>query len=152
MQLPHYVAMLADAEHTLAQAHLEVADGHPADADVVFACRRFAGQCLDHAADLAPVRERYPAVGLLEPERLHPDPPGPARTGPVGLLRDLADLLQLATLVESTWELVGQAAQGVRDRELNTMAATAGTTLDAQLAWLRMRMRSEASQALLVAN
>lgn len=41
---------------------------------------------------------------------------GPAHTGPLELLRDLDDLSQLATLVASTWELVGQAAHGTCDR------------------------------------
>jgi hypothetical protein len=74
------------------------------------------------------------------------------RHGPIGLLRDLQDLHQLATLAASTWDLVAQAAHGVRDHDLISLAAKCEPDITAQLAWLRMRMKAEAPQALLVAG
>lgn len=83
---------------------------------------------------------------------MHPSGLTSPRSGPVGLLRDLQDLYQLANLVGITWTLVGQAAYGARDRELIDIVERCDREMAAQLAWLRMRMRAAAPQALLVAS
>lgn len=152
MRLPCYLELLTGAEQTLAQAYRTVAEGHRADADVDYMCRSFAQQSDAHIASLIPVCDRY-AYAREEPEteRLYPPEFGPARGGPIGLLRDLAELHQLATFTECTWELVGQAAHGVRDRDLIDLCAESDSHLNGQLAWLRMRMKTEAAQALLAA-
>lgn len=152
MQLHHYVAMLSGAEESLAEGYRTAASGHHADADVALTCAHFATRCDAHVATLEPLRDHHPAPLGPDPERLHPAKLGPARQGPLGLLRDLADLHQLATLVEITWELVEQAANGARDRELIAAASSCRPELTAQLAWLRNRMRVAAPQALLVAD
>lgn len=149
LQLPHYLAMLARAEHTLADAHRAVTTGHAADADVAFACAAFARQGQTRAAALEAICERYPLGEVTESERLHPPALGPARTGSLGLLRDLADLHQLATFTEFTWEQITQAAHGARDTDLINLGSRASPQLASQLAWLRMRMRTESAQALL---
>lgn len=146
MYLPSYLTLLTDAEHSLANSYHQVAAGHAAVADVVYTCAAFARQCEDHATALEPIRDRYPAGAGSEPDRLDA-----ARTGPIGLLRDLTDLYQLASLVELTWELAGQAAYGARDRPLIGLVADCGPEITAQVAWLRMRTKAEASQTLLVA-
>lgn len=154
MYLPSYLRLLTGAEHALGESFHLVAAGHAADADVAYMCTTFAHQCQTHAAALTgPIRDRYPAStdSGAEPDRFHPAGLGPARAGPVGLLRDLADLHQLATLVESTADLVGQAAHGLRDRALIDLVADGRAETTAQLGWLRMRMNAEAAQALLAA-
>jgi hypothetical protein len=118
---------------------------------VHYTCGGFARTCDAHAAALAPLRERYAAYAEAEPDRLHAPGLTQARSGPIGLLRDLQDLYQLATLVASTWTLIGQAAQGARDRELIELTSGCHPETGAQLAWLRMRMKAEAPQTLLVA-
>jgi hypothetical protein len=85
-----------------------------------------------------------------EPERLHAAGLAEARTGEVGLLRDLQDLHVLADLVQTTWVVISQAAQGLRDRELATVASEAGAGTARQLAWLDTRMKAAAPQALIV--
>ena len=67
------------------------------------------------------------------------------------MLRDLADLHQLGTLVETIWQLVGQAALGARDAELVELTSLCPARAKAQLAWLTMRMKADAAQTLLVA-
>jgi hypothetical protein len=149
MHLTTYLRLLHTAEATLADAYRTIAAGHRADADVHYTCRRFGDDCARHADALEPALDRYPPEP--EPERLHPPGLAGARSGPVGLLRDLQDLYQLAGLVEITWQLVGQAAHGARDRELIDVVGACEHEITAQLAWLRMRMRSAAPQTLLVA-
>jgi hypothetical protein len=152
MHLHTYLSMLTEAEHTLARAYRQIATGHSSDADVAFACIGFARECDSHAAALAPVRDRYANQAESAPDRLYPAAPGPARGGPIGLLRDLADLHQLASFVESTWELVGQAAQAARDRELIDLAADCPQQTTAQVSWIVMRMKADAAQTLLAAR
>lgn len=155
MRLTAYLRMLVGAERLLADAYRAVASANPEEADVRFTCTGFASDSGRHADALAPVAERYETREGAAPDaredRLDPLPFELARPGPVGLLRDLADLLQLATFVESTWMLVGQAAHGARDRELIDLCASSGAAVAGQLAWIRMRLRASAAQALLVA-
>lgn len=152
MHLTTYLHLLDTAEGTLADSYRTVAEGHQGDADVYYTCRRFADDRGHYAEALGPVLARYDDAPEPEPERLHPTGLAAARSGPVGLLRDLQDLYQLANLVQSTWTLVAQAAHGARDRDLIDLATRSDHDMTAQLAWLRMRMRAVAPQTLLVAS
>lgn len=152
MHLTTYLHLLHTAEGTLSDSYREVAAGHRPDADVHYTCLRFGADCAAHAEALRPSLTRYDKAREPEPERLHPPGLTTTRSGPVGLLRDLQDLYQLANLVGITWVLVGQAAHGARDRDLIDLATRCDNELTAQLAWLRMRMRAAAPQTLLVAS
>ena len=152
MHLTTYLRLLDDTGQALAAAYRQVAEGHRLDFDVHYACLGFAGQCDTHGAALAALIERYAGAAEPEPEHLRPSGPDCPRSGPLGLLRDLQDLYQFASLVDITWTLVGQAAQGARDRELIAVATRCNQQTTGQLAWLRARMKAEAPQALLVAS
>ena len=84
-------------------------------------------------------------------ERLHAAGLAEVREGEVGLLRDLQDLHVLATLVQTTWTVVSQGAQGLRDTELLEIAQTCNAETSRQLSWLNTRMKVAAPQALIVA-
>ena len=152
MHLVTYLGFLRRTEETLGRSYRLVSDGHPADADVHDVTADFAAQCTAHADALAPVLARCDPATEAEPERLHVEGPDAHRAGPIGLLRDLQDLYQLATLVDSTWTLVRQAAQGARDRDLIQVTDRCAPQIAAQLDWLRMRMKAAAPQTLLVAE
>lgn len=151
MHLPTYLTLLTSAEQTLADSHQKAADGHADEPDVRYTCVDFARRCVRHVDTLAPALDRYDDRRAPEPDRMQPAGLADVRSGPVGLLRDLQDLYQLANLVEITWVLVGQAASGARDRELIDIVTNCHPEITAQLAWLRMRMRATAPQTLLVA-
>lgn len=110
MYLPTYLTLLSSAEQTLATSYRQVAGGHTGESEVVYPCETFAHRCTERAAALAPLITRYKDQRPAERDRLHPPGLVTARHGPIGLLRDLQDLYQLASLVEVTWTLVGQAA------------------------------------------
>ena len=110
-----------------------------------------AGWCDDHRSRLAPVVERYGEDDVDEPERLHAAGLAEAREGEVGLLRDLQDLHVLATLVQTTWTVILQGAQGLRDRELLEIAQHCNAETQRQLSWLTTRIKTAAPQALIVA-
>ena len=149
MHLATYVGLLHVSEQALADSYRQVATGHAAEADVHHMCRTLAEMCDAHVAGLAPITERYGEHEDGEPERLHADAMESTREGGVGLLRDLQELYLLVALVESSWTVVSQAAQGVRDRELIDMATSCSKDIDRQRAWLTTRLKVGAPQALI---
>lgn len=151
MHLVTYLRFLHTTEETLAGSYRTVSDGHFGDGDVHWTTARFARQCVAHAQALAPVLERSAPAEEPGPERLHVQGMTSARSGPVGLLRDLQDLYQLANLVDITWTLTGQAASATRDGELADITRRCGEEATVQLDWLRMRMKAAAPQTLVVA-
>ncbi|WP_028651762.1 hypothetical protein [Nocardioides halotolerans] len=152
--MPHlatYVGLVDHSEQVLADSFRTVADGHAHVADVHHLCLTLAGMCDRHREQLAPVVERYGEEDLDEPERLRADALLQAREGEIGLLRDLQDLHLLASLVKSTWVVIAQGAQGLRDRDLLEVAQSSQQETDRQLTWLNTRMKAAAPQALIVA-
>ena len=153
--MPHlttYIALADHSEKTLADSFRAIAEGHAHVADVFHTCQMLAGWSDDNRQALAPIVERYgEAEDVDEPERLHAAGLAEAREGEVGLLRDLQDLHVLATLVQTTWTVIAQGAQGLRDRELLEVAQHANDQTSRQLTWLNTRMKQAAPQALIVA-
>lgn len=152
--MPHlstYVGLADHSEQTLADSFRAVAQGHARVADVFHTCLLLAEMSDQHRADLAPAARRYGEDDIEEPERLHADGLAQARTGEIGLLRDLQDLHVLATLVQTTWTVIAQGAQGLRDRDLLEIATAANAETSRQLSWLNTRMKVAAPQALIVA-
>ena len=151
--MPHlatYVGLADHSEQTLADSFREVGEGHAEVADVFHTCSQLAGWCVDHRERLAPVVERYGEEDVDEPERLRAEALARTREGEVGLLRDLQDLQLLATLVHSTWTVIAQGAQGLRDTELLEIAQHCDAETTRQLRWLETRLKVAAPQALIV--
>jgi hypothetical protein len=153
--MPHlatYVGLVDHSEQILADSLRTVAEGHARQADVFHTCHTLAGWSDGHREALAPVIERYGEQDDLdEPERLRADSLAGSREGEIGLLRDLQDLHLLATLVHSSWTVIAQGAQGLRDPELLHVANTSQAETTRQLTWLTTRMKQAAPQALIVA-
>lgn len=152
--MPHlstYVGLADHAEQTLAEAFRTIAEGHARAADIFHTCHLLAQMSDRHREALAPAVERYGEEDLAEPERLHASGLAQPRTGEIGLLRDLQDLHVLATLTQTTWTVIAQGAQGLRDRELLDIATSANAETSRQLSWLNTRMKAAAPQALIVA-
>ncbi|MEU4743959.1 hypothetical protein AB0G02_26315 [Actinosynnema sp. NPDC023658] len=152
MHLATYLGLLHSSLTTLSDAFREVAQGHGDEPDVWHTCRVLAARVDRQAEALAPVVERYGEHRENEPERLHATGLQSTRGGPVGLLRDLQDLYTLASLTDITWTVVGQAAQGLRDRELLDVVGACEQDTARQLTWLRTRIKQAAPQALIAAS
>ena len=152
--MPHlttYIGLADHSEKTLADSFRVVAQGHAHIADVFHTCHLRAGWSDANRDALAPIIERYGEADVDEPERLHAAGLAGARKGEVGLLRDLQDLHVLASLVQTTWTVIAQGAQGLRDRELLEVAHRASSRTSRQLTWLNTRMKTAAPQALIIA-
>jgi len=152
--MPHlatYVALADHSEQTLADSLRAVAEGHARQADVFHTCHTLAGWSDQHREDLAPVVERYgEQKDVDEPERLRADVLTTTREGEIGFLRDLQDLHLLASLVHTTWTVIAQGAQGLRDHELLEIANASRAETTRQLTWLTTRMKQAAPQTLIV--
>ena len=145
-----YVGLLHRSETTLARALRMVGDGHAADQDVYYICHLLASWSDEHVERLRPLIDKYGEQEADEPDRLFADELPEVRSGPIGLLRDLQDLVLLGTLVSTSWTVVGQAAQGNRDGDLKEAADACSTGTTRQLAWLNHRIKQVAPQALLL--
>jgi hypothetical protein len=152
MHLATYLGLLHTAEKSLAEGFRRVGAGHPAEPDVRHLCEVLAGWCDRHVAALAPIVQRYDEHREDEPERLLADELGETRRGGVGLLRDLQDLYTLASFVDITWTVVGQAGQGLRGPELLDVVAACEGETGRQLLWLKTRIKQAAPQALIAAR
>lgn len=149
MHLPHYLGLAHGSEVALAAAFREVAAAHAAESDVRILCEKLARQCDQHAETLAPFFARYGNDRLSERDvGIFRGP----RAGGLGLLRDLHDLYLLASDVELSWRLIGQAAQAARDAALLVTARACEGETARQIHWLRTRLKEAAPQALLVAS
>lgn len=153
MKLPVYLSLLKEAEHTLADSFRVVAEAHGGEPDIHFLCLSLADQSDQHCVRLQPIVDRYgEAPDDDEPERLHAAGVAEARSGPLGMLRDLQDLYLLASLTDITWTMVTQAGQALRDRELLDVAAECDKETSVQLRWLSTRMKHAAPQVLIAAR
>ncbi|SFB59842.1 hypothetical protein SAMN05216266_12471 [Amycolatopsis marina] len=152
MHLPTYVGLLDASLRSLADAFRQVSDGHGEEPDVHHLCKVLAGQIDGQLTMLVPVVRHYGEKSEQEPERLHATGLDSTRSGGVGLLRDLQDLYMLGSFVEMTWTVVGQAAQGLRDRELLHIVHSCEQDTAQQLQWLRTRIKQAAPQALIAAK
>lgn len=151
--MPHlttYLGLAERSEQTLADSFREVAEGHAGAADVFHTCGLLAGWSDEHRAALGPIIERYGETSADEPERLHAAGLTAARAGEIGLLRDLQDLHVLASLVQTTWMVIAQAAHGLRDTGLLQVSQDAGVQTARQVTWLDTRIKVAAPQALIV--
>lgn len=152
--MPHlstYVALADHSEQVLADSLRTLAEGRPDVHDVFHMCHTLATMSDDHRQQLQPIVQRYGEDDSVdEPERLRATGVAEVRQGEIGLLRDLQDLHLLATLVSSTWMVVTQGAQGLRDRELLDVAHASRHDTSRQLTWLETRMKAAAPQALIV--
>jgi len=153
--MPHlstYVAMADHSEQILAESFRTLAAGRPDVHDVVHMSHTLAAMSDGHRESLRPIVQQYGEDDSVdEPERLRATGVGEVREGEIGLLRDLQDIHLLATLVKSTWMVIAQGAQGLRDRDLLDIATTSQQETDRQLRWLETRMKTAAPQALIVA-
>jgi len=150
MQLGHYLSLLHRSQCQLQEAFCRVAEAHADDAEVARATRRFAGQCAQHAERIAPFVKSYSDAAGSEPPDLHTDLFNGPRQGALALLRDLHDLYLMAAECDVVWTLIGQAAQGARDRDLLEVVRACEHETEVQMRWSKGQMKQAAPQSLVV--
>jgi len=146
------------SENDLAEQLLALSDRHKADHEVFHVARDLAVWSQGHVREIAAVGRKY---GL----DLDPEPEGDPtllqkvrqgigdrlgrRSAPaLLLLRDVRSVYMDASGVSVDWELVGQAAQGVRDRELLDVVQRCHPETLRQSKWANAQLKEKATQIL----
>jgi formylmethanofuran dehydrogenase subunit D len=149
-QVDDYLGLARSAERQLEKAMRQVGERHQKEPDMLPILNLFADWSSENAEALEPLIARYSASGRDEPERLASSLFQGKRSGGLGLLRDLHDLWLLANEAHITWQVLKQAAQALRDREMFAICRHATEQTDRRIAWLRTRIDQAAPQAVVV--
>lgn len=146
------------SENHLAQQLLALAEQHKVDHEIYHLGRDLAGWSQDHVRLLAEVGPRYgvdldgePAgdLNLLEKVREGLNDRLGRRSAPaLVLLRDLRSIYLDASGVSVDWELVAQAAQGVKDTQLMDLAKRCHPDTLRQARWANGKLKESATQIL----
>lgn len=159
MKLGLAIEELHRSEDHLARVLLAVSDRHGADHEVFHVARDIARWSQRHVTELA-------RVGADFGVELDPEPPGDpgvlervrqATSDLLGrrpepgllLLADLRHVHREAAGVSLDWELLAQAAQGARERELLELAERCHPDTLRQMRWANAKLKESATQALL---
>ena len=115
-----YIGLLANAERALADALALIGLRHAVEPEIRSAARTYAAWCRAHVDALGPAIDRYGASRNTDGERLRRALFRGPRLGGFGLLRDLHDLVTLATAVRERLDLPAQlsAAAGPAARAI----------------------------------
>ncbi len=158
MRIGSALEELHRSENHLAHQLLTIAERHAAEPGIHHLGRDLAVWSQDHVRRIAPVGQRYgveldpePAgdPGLLDRVREGVGDRLGRRSDPaLLLLRDLRSIYVDASGVSVDWELVAQAAQGVRDQELLELAQACHPDTLRQARWANSMLKESATQVL----
>ncbi|HLP18151.1 MAG TPA: molybdopterin oxidoreductase [Bacteroidota bacterium] len=151
MFIANYVELIERNETVLQESLLKVATRHQLEPDIRETCMKLAAWSGVHLSDLHPIRDRFADTAKDEPERVEKGLFRGARKGGLGLLRDLHDLYILATEVKLTYEILKQASEALRDKELLAFCDSSMKETVRQLNWIETRIRQAAPQVLVAA-
>ncbi|TFV49578.1 hypothetical protein [Blastococcus sp. TF02A-35] len=158
MKLGLAIEELHRSENHLARVLMEVSDRHKVDHEVFYVARDIAGWSQRHVAELARVGQDYgmdldpEPVGepglLARLQRTTSDLLGRRPDPGLLLLADLRHVHREAAGVSLDWELLAQAAQGARQRELLALAERLHPDTLRQMRWANAKLKESATQAL----
>jgi formylmethanofuran dehydrogenase subunit D len=145
-----YLALARQSEEHLAESLRAVAEHHGEEPDIYQMTQLLASWSAAKGPTLDPLIARYGTTTENEPEALHRALFHGPRSGGLGLVRDLHDLWLLTQEVNLTYEVLTQAARGLRDEEMKSILRDASMQTHRQADWLRTRVDQATPQALTV--
>ena len=158
MKLDMAIEELHRSENELHSVLLSMSDRHKADHEVFHVTRDMARWSEQHVAELARAGREF---GLqLDPEAKKPsgllerlqqktsELSGRSSVPGLLLLADLRHLFREASGTALDWEMLSQAAQGVKDRELYELASTCHPDTLRQARWANAMIKETAPQIL----
>jgi hypothetical protein len=150
IMIARYLGLAMSTERALADAFVLVGVRHATEPEMLNAARLHSNWCNGHLDLLRPAAARYGAEGSRQGERLRRALFRGRRLGEFGLLRNLHDLLTLATSVHACWMALLQAAREARDAPLEKACRACDAETLRQISWLETKLRQAAPQALTV--
>jgi hypothetical protein len=148
--IARYLGLTLSAERALGDAFVLVGLRHATEPEMVNAARLHSTWCNGHLDALRRPGEHYGTHRSREGERLRRALFQGRRVGGFGLVRDIHDLLTLATSVHACWLALLQGAREERDGDLETVCRHCDAETVRQIAWLETKLRLAAPQALTV--
>ncbi|MDQ0632429.1 hypothetical protein QFZ40_000338 [Arthrobacter pascens] len=146
------------SENDLAQELLQISERHKSDHEIYHLGRDLAEWSQQHVREIAEIGKKYG-------EDLDPEPKGDA--GPLKkvrdktselmgrqsapgllLLRDLREIVMKATGVSVDWEMLGQAAQGIKHADLLAVTRKCHPETLRQVKWANAMLKVESTQVL----
>lgn len=152
MHIGNYINMLHRGQQDLNRAFIKVSEHHGDEPDIKATCMLLAGWSRTLTEQIKFFAEKYGEEKNEEPDKLMRTLFEGPRKGPMGLLRDLQDLWVLAQEAELAGIILEQAAFGLRDEKLITVCNHVSAYAKRQASWLLTRMKSIATQTLIVAD
>ncbi len=145
MHISRYLALVKASEEQLGVAFGVVRERHAQEAEVAAGLRTMTRATAARLGELENVIRRYGrAQTPPEPERLRAtlfQGPGGGRPR---RLEDLRDLALLAGHAHRAWASLGQAAKGLRDRQLDALCERSAEELGRLLGWIQEGERESA--------
>jgi hypothetical protein len=148
--IARYLGLTTSGELALADAIALVGLRHAVDPEMRKAAKMYSAWCRAHVDALQPAIERYGSVRSADGERLRRVLFRGNRLGNFGLLRDIHDLVTLATSVRGCWSALNQAARESRDLDLVATSRDCHREIIRQIAWLETKLHHSAPQTLTV--
>lgn len=151
MQIGHYISMMHKSSLDIARAFRTVAKEHGDEPDIKETCGLLAAWADEQAGKIRPFTEKYSPEESKAPDRLMNTLFNEPRKGSLGLLRDLQDLWLMTSEGEICCIVLRQAASGLRDKDLIEVCDAIEKKRKRQSSWLLTRIKSSATQTLIVA-
>ncbi|MFF4615771.1 hypothetical protein [Nonomuraea jabiensis] len=157
MKLDLVIRELHRSESELAHLLLRMSERHKSDHETYHVARDLAGWCHDHVRELAEAGKEHgldldPSHDVSVAARLREKASewlGRRSEPGLLLLADLRHLYLAASEVSLDWELLAQAAQAAKQRELLALTQRCHPQTLRQLRWANARLKDSAPQALL---
>jgi hypothetical protein len=150
MHIANYLGMLRNAERQLGEAFLVVGERHQQEHDILIQCKEMSEWSRANETSLAPSIGKYGLRRSEDPEHIRGGLFHGGRLGGFGLLRDLSDLLLLATAAKSYWTILLSGATALHDKELEAICTRCSARTARQIEWVETRIKHAAPQALVV--
>jgi hypothetical protein len=158
MKLGLALRELHRSENDLAHELLQISDRHKVDHEIFYVARDLAGWSQDHVRQVARIARDYGEDLDAEPEGESTlagkvldkgsELVGRMRSPGLLLLRDLREVYLKASGVSVDWELLAQAAQGIKHADLLRLAERCHPETVRQVRWANGKLKESATQAL----
>lgn len=147
------------SENDLARELLQASERHKVDHEIHHLARDLAGWSQRHVPELASAAERYgihvdpePGGELHLAQRLREkgsELVGRRPEAGLLMLRDLRGIYVKASGVSADWEMLAQAAQGIKDRELLELTKRCHPDTLRQMRWANAKLKETCTQILI---
>jgi hypothetical protein len=146
----HYLGAVEATERQLRDALILVAERHERNYELSHGATTLAVWSTDHLRWLGELTSAYGTAPYEHAEQLRAALLSGTRVGVVGELADVCDLAALVQHAEMLWTVVFQGARELHDERLQDVASKARDHSRRQLAWLTTIVEHEAPDAIAI--